>query len=92
MTAMEIENIQLARLCDEARAVLNSSQISEIAESMSITRAEVEDRFRYAQMIFERTKPKDECSRCYGSGRCVALMGPGSFLCPKCGGTGKVSE
>jgi hypothetical protein len=59
--AMIVENIQLARLADEARAVLTPQQITEIAVSMDISIDEVEARFAHATAIFERAK--DEVTR-----------------------------
>jgi hypothetical protein len=52
----EIEITQLARLCDEARAVITHAQIAEMAVSMDMTCAEVEARFFHAQVIFEHAK------------------------------------
>jgi hypothetical protein len=54
--------LELARLCDEARAVITISQVEEMAQSMDLKPMEVEELFTEAEAIFESAKPKPEAN------------------------------
>lgn len=56
-SVIQIEVLQMARLADEARAVLTPAQLAEIAASMDLTVDEVEARFAHASIVFEAAKP-----------------------------------
>ena len=55
----ENDLIQFARLLSEIRAVgLNTSQVSQVLESMDISRGQLDDLLERAEMVFENAKPE----------------------------------